>query len=164
MLLLIKCWWLRKSEKQTNIQNKIKKTVLEMLTFNFCASNFLVNNELLCGFLLPFKILGVPVALSCPALVKIKSALRYISITFYAGFFTLCHSVFWSFPDSAEEVWYFHADSSLVLLPGVRSCAGCVSGFLLERFWGRDGTGQVGMCISILHVRKSIYKKHTLHM
>lgn len=91
-------------------------------------------------FLLPLKILGVPTAPSCPALVKIKSALRHICITFYAGSFTMCHCMFWSFSDSAEKVWYLHADTSLVLLPGVKSCVGYVSVFLFERFWGRDGT------------------------
>lgn len=106
---------------------------------------------------LPLKIFGVPTAPSYPALVKIKSALRHVCITFYAGFFTMCHCIFWSFSDSAEEVWYFHADSSCVLLPGVKSCAGYVSVFLFESFCGRDRTGPVEVCISMLHVRR-IYK------
>lgn len=69
----------------------------------------------------------------------------------------MCHCIFWSFSDSAEEVWYFHADSSCVLLPGVKSCAGSVSVFLFESFCGRDRTGPVEVCISMLHVRR-IYK------
>lgn len=102
------------------------------------------------GFYCPSKIFGVPTAPSCPALVKIKSAAGHVCVTFYAGFFTMCHCMFWSFSDSAEKVWYFHADSSLVLLPGVKSCAGYVSVFSFEMFWRRDGTGQVDVCMNSL--------------
>lgn len=142
--MLIKCWWLWKCEKPIS-KTKYKKTPNHpsrnayVPLSCFVLQIFLETVNVFVGFLLPLKIFGVPTAPSCAALVKIKSAPRHVCITFYAGFFTMCHCMFWSFSDSAGKVWYFHADSSLVLLPGVKSCAGYVSVFLFVRFWGRNG-------------------------